>query len=63
MTKYNEVCLQKDYTIIKLSLFMLILGLIITIGIQYRVYQELKREASIIQHKVYKDQCHKIYKY
>jgi hypothetical protein len=63
MTKYNEVCLQKGYIIIKLALFMLILGLIITIGIQYRAYQELKREASIIQYKVYKDQCHKIYKY
>jgi hypothetical protein len=54
---------MKDYIIIKLALFMLILGLIITIGIQYRAYQELKREASIIQYKVYKDQCHKIYKY
>jgi hypothetical protein len=53
----------KDYIIIKLSLFILILGLIITIWIQYRAYQELKREASIIQYKVYKDQCHKIYKY
>jgi len=40
---------MKDYIIIKLALFMLILGLIITIGIQYRAYQELKRDPRIIK--------------